>query len=213
MPLQTFYNLPEEKRQKIIDCAIKEFASNDFESASVSRIVTKVGIAKGSFYQYFRNKSDLYFFLLEQATQKKAEIMSRSFQQNSESSLFVSLRQLFTSLSKFEVLYPELSRIGYRAATGKSPLPEETLIKARMATQQYFVEMIERGRARGEVRLNINVNAVAFLLTTALAELGNYIGIVPDEIGRSEQDISSESRLFETYKDILGIIQDGIANK
>lgn len=213
MPLQTFYNLPEEKRQKIIDCAIKEFASNDFESASVSRIVTKVGIAKGSFYQYFRNKSDLYFFLLEQATQKKAEIMSRSFQQNSESSLFVSLRQLFTSLSKFEVLYPELSRIGYRAATGKSPLPEETLIKARMATQQYFVEMIERGRARGEVRLNINVNAVAFLLTTALAELGNYTGIVPDEIGRSEQDTSNESRLFETYKDILGIIQDGIANK
>ncbi len=53
MPQATFFNLPEEKRQKILECALDEFAAHDYDSASVSKIVAKAGIAKGSLYQYF----------------------------------------------------------------------------------------------------------------------------------------------------------------
>jgi hypothetical protein len=55
---QTFSNLPEEKRQRILRIAIDEFADNDYDSASVSRIVARAGIAKGSFYQCFVDKDD-----------------------------------------------------------------------------------------------------------------------------------------------------------
>ena len=59
MPKETFLNLPEEKRNRILDAAIQEFAANPYDVASISNIVRKVGIAKGSFYQYFEDKKDL----------------------------------------------------------------------------------------------------------------------------------------------------------
>ena len=64
MPKETFFNLPEAKRQRIIDLALAEFAEKDYDTASISRIVSQAGIAKGSFYQYFENKEDLYTYLL-----------------------------------------------------------------------------------------------------------------------------------------------------
>ena len=51
MPSQTFFNLSEEKREAIVKVALDEFSRFDYSSASISRIVRKTGIAKGSFYQ------------------------------------------------------------------------------------------------------------------------------------------------------------------
>ena len=65
MPKQTFFNLAESKRDAFLELAIDEFAKNDYKNASISRIVEKAGIAKGSFYQYFENKADLYLYLIQ----------------------------------------------------------------------------------------------------------------------------------------------------
>jgi AcrR family transcriptional regulator len=74
MPKQTFFNLPEEKRQTIIDVAIEEFAENGFEAASINRIVANSGISKGSFYQYFEDKLDLFMHLVDILAQEKTNI-------------------------------------------------------------------------------------------------------------------------------------------
>ncbi len=60
MPKQTFLNLPEEKRARIVDVALTEFAEKGYTGASITGIVAAAGIAKGSFYQYFEDKDDLY---------------------------------------------------------------------------------------------------------------------------------------------------------
>lgn len=211
MPLPTFFNLSDEKRQKIIQLSLGEFAENDYQSASISKIVSKAGIAKGSFYQYFTDKSDLYSYLLELGAQKKAALMVSTFEQNSEDSFFDSLDRLFNSLTRFELQYPELSKIGYKAATGKSPIPSELLKNAKLATQQFFADMISKGIERGEVRKNVDVNATAFLLATALSELGNFAGIRPDQIGNSQQVVSENPQLLHAYQSIIHIIRDGIS--
>lgn len=56
---KTFYNLPEEKRQRIIDAILKEFSSSHPEKASINRIIKAANISRGSFYQYFDDKVDL----------------------------------------------------------------------------------------------------------------------------------------------------------
>ncbi|MEM7581277.1 MAG: TetR/AcrR family transcriptional regulator, partial [Cyanobacteria bacterium P01_A01_bin.80] len=55
MSSQTFFNLPQIKRQNIANAAIAEFANHSYESASISAIVNRAAIAKGSFYQYFKD--------------------------------------------------------------------------------------------------------------------------------------------------------------
>lgn len=65
MPKVTFYNLPAEKQQKLIAAAQSEFSSAPLAVASIANIVKAAGIPRGSFYQYFEDKEDLYLFLLE----------------------------------------------------------------------------------------------------------------------------------------------------
>ena len=65
MPSATFCNLKEEKRERLIAAAIDEFASNLYVEASINRIIKNCQISRGSFYMYFNDKEDLYFYLLE----------------------------------------------------------------------------------------------------------------------------------------------------
>ena len=65
MPHKTFFNLPKEKQNKIIKFAKEEFANYLFEDASVNRIVKAADLSRGSFYLYFENKEDLYFYVLD----------------------------------------------------------------------------------------------------------------------------------------------------
>lgn len=65
MPKETFFNLPEEKRTKILEAAKKEFTNNELYKSRVSNIIKDAEIPRGSFYQYFEDLDDLYYYLVE----------------------------------------------------------------------------------------------------------------------------------------------------
>jgi AcrR family transcriptional regulator len=65
MPKQTFYNLPEEKRERLIDAAIDEFTIHSLREASITNIIKQAEIPRGSFYQYFEDLDDLFFYLIK----------------------------------------------------------------------------------------------------------------------------------------------------
>lgn len=64
---QTFYNLPDKKRQRITDAIFNEFAGSSGEKVSINNIIKNANISRGSFYQYFDDKVDL------------VEVLTRSF--------------------------------------------------------------------------------------------------------------------------------------
>ena len=66
MPSDTFLRLNDEKKKKLIDASFKEFSLYNFNDVSINRIIKGSGIPSGSFYMYFIDKKDLYFYLLEQ---------------------------------------------------------------------------------------------------------------------------------------------------
>lgn len=214
MPLPTFFNLPPEKRQKILDCAIDEFAQHEYSSASISKIATRAGIAKGSLYQYFTDKSDLYHYLLELITQKKAELMAEFAPPEPGLTIFETLRRLFEGMGTFQLLYPDLARIGFRSLYGKSPLPEDIVSQASQSTQQYFCGLIEAGKQRGEIRPEIDSDTAAFMLMTTLAQLPQYLnaraGIEPAQIAAQGNYPIDDSRLSDVYHQIILILQYGI---
>ena len=65
MPTPTFFRLPEEKRARLMQAAWREFTAARFSETSINRIVREAQIARGSFYQYFSDKDDLFFHLLD----------------------------------------------------------------------------------------------------------------------------------------------------
>lgn len=70
MPKITFYNLPIEKREKLINAVKQEFSRVPLTQASISNIVKSARIPRGSFYQYFENKEDAFFYLLEERVKR-----------------------------------------------------------------------------------------------------------------------------------------------
>lgn len=64
MPSSTFFRLPAEKRQRLLDAAHAEFQQVRFNDASINRIIQQARIPRGSFYQYFTDKDDLFRYLM-----------------------------------------------------------------------------------------------------------------------------------------------------
>lgn len=77
MPTETFFKLTEKKRKKIIEAGKDEFSSVSLDEASIKNIAEKAGIARGSFYQYFKSKKDLLFFILEENRETMEKKLNR----------------------------------------------------------------------------------------------------------------------------------------
>lgn len=71
MPKERYFALDPEKQALIHREALIEFGFNTYDSASLTVLVKKCSISKGSIYQYFEDKLELYVFLLSQCVELK----------------------------------------------------------------------------------------------------------------------------------------------
>ena len=94
MPTSTFFRLPEEKRKRLMDAAWEEFTTNSYTDASINRIIQKAHIPRGSFYQYFQDKEDLFWYLFGGMHDYFAEVF-RELLQESKGDLFAVPIQAF----------------------------------------------------------------------------------------------------------------------
>ena len=81
MPKETFLKLSNEKQQKVLDAAKKEFARVPIENVSIKNIVEYADIARGSFYQYFESKEDLLVYLLKEKAEQVSNKVKEKIQE------------------------------------------------------------------------------------------------------------------------------------
>ena len=114
MPKKTFHNLPTEKREKIVNAAIDEFAEYGLENASTNRIVANSGIAKGSFYQYFVDKLDVFNHLMDVVTRKKIEFFKDKRPPGRNMDTFEYFRWMIKIGMEFNSAYPRMAQAASR---------------------------------------------------------------------------------------------------
>lgn len=98
MCTETFLRLPEEKRTRFLNAAWEEFTTARFVDASVNKIVRRAGIPRGSFYQYFTSKDDLFAYLLEEVRNSVKEEYRRVLK-NSGGDIFQAQLDCFDHLA------------------------------------------------------------------------------------------------------------------
>jgi AcrR family transcriptional regulator len=184
VPKDTFLNLPEEKRKLITEAAIDEFAAYSFELASVNRIVASAGIAKGSFYQYFEDKKDLYLYILDLIGQEKLNYLAPAMRDSDGHDLFMIIREMFRSGAEFAVAYPRYAAIGSKlAANTQSPIFEELQANSRPTTFAIFEPLIKRAIAKGEVRADIDITMLNYIVASLNLSLVEYCAeMYPDNV-------------------------------
>lgn len=94
MPTQTFFNLPKEKRKVLIDAAFKEFSRTSLADASIANIIKEACIPRGSFYQYFEDKADIFFYILEEYNKHNREKVLLLLKEN-DGDIFIAFNEFF----------------------------------------------------------------------------------------------------------------------
>lgn len=176
MPSQTFFNLPDTRQRIIIDSAITEFANHSYEAASISSIVSQAKIAKGSFYQYFEDKQDLYLYLVDLAIEARNSFIASVNLPSIQAGFFVYLRALFEAILAFQLANPAFSQILYRGPNhGDVPFREEVFKRTNAASIAFMRKCVQEGVALGELAADINPDIAAFTIITLGNELRQFI--------------------------------------
>jgi AcrR family transcriptional regulator len=167
MPKPTFHNLPDAKRQRIVDAAVAEFSTVAFEAASLNRIVKGAGIAKGSFYQYFDDLFDLFrWLLLEHLAADKLAFMSK-LGPGPPGDLFDQLAWASLSGMKWGIANPRLAACGRQmfSHTNFGPLARlQAEIEDIGASQMRHI-LLDAQR-QGVVRADVDLDLAASMMTS-----------------------------------------------
>ena len=73
------YNIPKEKEESIYRAALTEFAREGYKNASTNNIVKNCNVSKGSLFNYFNTKKDLYIYVVNKSLKTIEDEMTKYF--------------------------------------------------------------------------------------------------------------------------------------
>lgn len=213
MPTPTFFNLPDEKRDRIIDAAMQEFATYSFDQSSIARIIESAGIPRGSFYQYFENLKDLYKYIFDLAGEKKLQYFSVTVPNfhGEGFDFFQTLRELFSAGIRFAQENPELLAIGNNfLKETNSALRNEVLGEQLPKANTVYGEMIRKGIEHGQLDPTIDLAvATIFMSSLNIALSDYYLAVGPKALTM----LTDEKSLLPMVDKMLYLLANGLKNK
>jgi TetR/AcrR family transcriptional regulator len=125
---QTFKNLTIERQEEILLTAFEEFALNGYKSASLSVIIKKLELAKGSFYRYFSSKKDLFKYLIEEGIKRRLKTLDDLIK-NESNDFFDLIKQNFINKINFDIENPVIGTFLYQIMHEKENSEVADIIK------------------------------------------------------------------------------------
>ncbi|KLU60501.1 HTH-type transcriptional regulator MtrR [Peptococcaceae bacterium CEB3] len=194
MPKNTFYNLSDEKKGRIFDAALEEFSVRTFDQASLNQIIKNAGIPKGSFYQYFENKEDIYLYMAEIILKEKSDILNCVRGIDPDADVFEIIMHTTREFIKQGKEKPGYAEAGMRMKLDNSEIAK----RVRKSSAEKFVTMLERDKERGLIKPEVDSQVVINMISTF--SLNEYY-----------ENGSDKERYLKNLGQAIKIIKDGIA--
>lgn len=178
MPKGTFLKLNPDKRKVIIEAFLLEFSNKSFDDASITRVVNKIGIAKGSIYQYFDNKLDLFLFLQQECSKVKFTYTG-SINRADFIDFWSYYRALYEAGIEFDKDHPLESNFLHNIINYiKSPSLREISKDLMNQVVEWMSTMIQSEVDQGLFRNDKSVKSMAFLLFNTSNSIFDYMQTV-----------------------------------
>ena len=193
MPTSTFFSLPAERRDRLVREAIVEFSERAFSEASLSEIARRSQIPKGSFYQYFADKLDLYRWLLtEEAPRQKREFLGRKAV---PTEFWAALETIIERGMAFLVEHPRMARLTAAAADPSAMTEVRGLHKAICAAgRDELRALLERGIAEGAIpRSGLDIEVATRLVANVVGP--GLTELVLEELGAELHEVLASDSL------------------
>ena len=117
---EKFFSLPEEKQVTIINAGYRVFSQNSYKKSPVSEIAAEAGISKSLLFHYFKNKRELYLFLLNKAAETTYKYLNK-FGCHQEEDIFEIMHKGLKAKVALMRKYPDLTVFTLKAYYENDP--------------------------------------------------------------------------------------------
>jgi len=118
-----------ERRQRILDMAVQLFGQNDPYTVQMEDIAKAAGVAKGTLYNHFGSKEQLYLEALRSRLENLADILQQAYKGRKEP--WRDLRSFLIHWQSFMLRHPHFFSL-YRRANGKEAKGELLALHQRV---------------------------------------------------------------------------------
>jgi len=159
MAKQTFFNLPQVKQDTILNAAMHEFGEAGYDLSSIQKIVKACGIPRGSFYQYFEDKEDVFAEVMFVISERKMVYMKPVIEGGQELGMFDLLKELVKAGVAFGINDPLAFRVG-KTITASKTLDLNSFIKKykqkiydrnQITEEAIYASAMKNSLERGEI--------------------------------------------------------------
>lgn len=169
----------ELRREQILECAQKLFSRQGYYETQVSDIVEMAHIAKGTIYQYFKSKEDLFGTLLETYRKQWEEAIAVDMDQYKAPYPQLSLAHLYvhhriTKSLAFFNKDPDRSNIILRMGPGLNPVFESQIVSFEEGVIAVLKRDVELGKRNGHIDASINAEFAANMILGGVLRISHY---------------------------------------
>lgn len=163
MPKSTFYQLPVEKQERILTGASMLFAELGYYQTDVAQIAMKCGVAKGSLYNYFESKEDIYIHVCRDGLQKFRKVVYGGMEP--EWDVYRQIEHIFTVGAKHVDANKAHTRLYLNiSSSGMDRFAEILSAETESYFAEHFKELLERSKTEGTIRESVDTGLTAFLI-------------------------------------------------
>jgi AcrR family transcriptional regulator len=185
--------LPEERKLSILNAAKEMFAINGYHDTSISDIIKRADIARGTFYLYFKDKREIFDALFDQLLQRINESLERVVISPDQRPPLDQIAENLNRIFKLAMNDPELARILFRHAPGIDSITDQKI----EGFYSKIASLIEGALSLGE-KMNIVKNGDFKLMSIFM--MGGVKEIM-DRINRPENSMPQIDKLIQELMD------------
>ncbi len=171
-----FLDKRKEKKQRIIDAAASVFAEKGYSGTVMADIAKQAGIGKGTIYEYFPGKEELFFSVFEWMNTKMkqtARVSIAALGETAAGRLRVFSRVVVDAYNELQDMYT--LTLEFWSAAAASPMRDRFQKALRQMYADYremAASIIEDGIKSGEFRYDVDSRAMAAALVGGFDALG-----------------------------------------
>ena len=148
---------PEERRQEIIDTAMKVFYEKGYEKTAIADIAREMHVAQGLCYRYFSSKEELFDTTLDQYAQRQVDRLLAA------TDLDQPIAQLIESMPSFpEVELDDSYAQKLCHQAGNAKFHDQLSLKICAKLQPVVARLLARAGERGELQIDDPDTAASF---------------------------------------------------
>jgi TetR/AcrR family fatty acid metabolism transcriptional regulator len=188
-----------EKRQLLLDAAVRVFAEKGYHAARVGDIAEEAGVAYGLLYHYFRSKDEVLETIFRTTWTNMIGTVE-SIAETGEPARD-QLRKVTEVILRTWRRDPDLVRVLVREVTRSPQLQRQ--VDEIAAALRSLQAIVESGQVAGEFRDDVDARLVSVIWYGALEEI--LTGWV---LGRLADD---DEAIADAERAVLSIVADGLA--